>query len=61
MDDVFIGAIQMNAIDFEKSQHDVHADALVSIHKSVVGDQCKAEARAFFSLLGYNSCPSKVA
>ena len=40
----------MNAIDFKKRQHDVHANALVSVHKGVVGDQRIAKASALFLL-----------
>ena len=38
----------MNAVDFEEGQHNVHPDALVAVHKGMVGDQRKAEPRALF-------------
>ena len=48
MDDVSICAVQVNAVDLQKDQHDEYADALVSVQKGVVGDQVEADPGAFF-------------
>lgn len=40
----------MYPVHFQKRQHNVHADALVAVHKSVVGDERIAEPCALFLL-----------
>lgn len=47
----------MYPVHFQKCQHNVHTDALVAVHKSVVGDERIAEPCALFLLGGIELLP----
>lgn len=49
----------MYPVHFQKRQHNVHADALVAVHKSVVGDERIAEPCALFLLGGLELLPAE--
>ena len=49
---IIVGAVHMNAVDLKESQHDIHANPLVAIHKGMVGDQRIAQPCAFLFLGG---------
>ena len=36
---IFVAAVQADSVDLQEGQHHIHSDALVAIHKGVVGDQ----------------------
>ena len=49
----------MYPVHFQKCQHNVHTDALVAVHKSVVGDERIAEPCALFLLGGLELLPAE--
>ena len=49
---ILVAAIHVDTIDLKESEHHIHADALVSIHKGMIGDECVAEAAPFSSFVG---------
>lgn len=51
-DNLVISAAQAYAVYFEKRQHCIHANAFVSIYKSMIGNQGISEPGSFFLLAG---------
>ena len=56
---IIVGAVQSNAVDLKESQHDIHADTLVAIHKGMVGDQRIAQPCALFLFGGVKLLTAK--
>ena len=59
LDDLIIRAVQPNTVDLQKGQHHIHTDALIAIHKGMVGDECIAQPSALFLLGGVKFLPAK--
>ena len=51
-DNFLIGVFHSDTVDLEKSQHNIDADALVSVNKYVIGNQCISETGTFLFLCG---------
>ena len=52
LNDILVGTIHVNAIDFKECQHHIHADTLVAIHKGMIADEREAQPRTFSSFDG---------
>ena len=59
LDNFIIRAVQPNTVDLQKGQHHIHTDALIAIHKGMVGDECIAQSSALFLLGGVKFLPAK--
>ena len=56
---LIVGAVQTDAVDLQKGQHDTHADPFVAVHKSVVSDQRIAEPCSLFFFGGVKLLPAE--
>ena len=54
---VLVGTVQANSVDFQKGQHDIHADALIPIYKGAIRDERKAQSCPLFFLGGIELLP----
>ena len=59
LDDLVVGAVQPNTVDLQKGQHHIHTDALIAIHKGMVGDERIAQPSALFLLGRVEFLPAK--
>ena len=59
LNDLIIRAVQPNTVDLQKGQHHIHTDALIAIHKGMVGDERIAQSSALFLLGRVEFLPAK--
>ena len=59
VNNILIGAIQTDTVDFQKCQHHIYANPFVAVYKSMIGDQAIADSCALFLFGGVKLLSTK--
>ena len=59
VNNILIGAIQTDAVDFQKCQHNIYANPFVAVYEGMVGDQTVANPCTFFLFGGVKLLSAK--